>query len=138
MTVLLHGSLSAGVNPIVSVFSSLLGTGRKQGESCDNIWWNACGDKLSCYDNGRKQYCVPMGELNACCGWWGDKEAEGIDCVKGMECDDRKKYRLDITHTCHPINENWNVGSSYWAKKGSCNVNTGEPATILVEIINRI
>ena len=138
MTVLMYGSLSVGGTPITSSFSPVLGNGRKQGESCDNIWWNACGDKLSCYDNGRKQYCVPMGELNACCGWWYDKEAAGIDCGKGMQCDDRKKYRLDITPMCHPINENKNHGRSYYAKAGSCNVNTGEPANILVEIYNRI
>ena len=41
-----HSSRAAGVqNPIVSTLSSVLGTGRKRGESCDNIWWNACGKK---------------------------------------------------------------------------------------------
>ena len=66
--VLMNYSLRRGVNPIVSALSSLLGTGRKEGESCDSPWWNACGDKLSCYDNGSRRYCVPMGQNNACCG----------------------------------------------------------------------
>ena len=141
MTVLVHGSLSAGGTPIASVFSSLMGTGRKKGESCDNIWWNACGDKLSCYDNGYKQYCVPMGEVNACCGWWHNKEAAGIDCGKGLECDNRssKAALAIITHTCHPMNENSERDSpASFAKKGSCNVNTGKPANILIRVTNFI
>ena len=144
MTVLMYGSLSVGGTPITSSFSPVLGNGRKQGESCDNIWWNACGDKLSCYDNGYKQYCVPMGEVNACCGWWGDHSAAGIDCGKDLECDDPSKYHLftDISPTCHSTNES----NEYWghyspasfAKKGSCNVNTGKPANILIEKMNPI
>ena len=59
---LMNYSLSTGVvHPIASAFSSV-STGRKKGESCVSPWWNACGDKLSCYDNGSRRYCVPMGE----------------------------------------------------------------------------
>ena len=40
-----YSSSTVGVKPNVSLFSSLLGTGRKQDESCDSPWWNACGDR---------------------------------------------------------------------------------------------
>ena len=52
MTVLMTGSSSTGFNPIASAFSFFLGTARKKYESCASPWWIACGDKLSCYDNG--------------------------------------------------------------------------------------
>ena len=140
MTVLLHGSLSVGGTPIVSVFSPLLGNGRKRGEWCDDIWWNACGDGLSCFEGGHLgngKYCVPVGELNACCGWSGDYEAEGIDCGKDLKCDNAETHQLldsTCTSTCHLTNEY----GFYWAKKGSCNVNTGKPANILIEKMNPI
>ena len=123
-------SLTAGVHPIASMFSSLSGTERKQGESCASPWWNACGDRLSCYDNGSRRYCVPNGKENACCGWDGD-EASGVDCGKDMYCDRRSKKEACIGYncidtgtvpTCHPNTLPPRANASF-AKKGSCNVN---------------
>ena len=132
MMVLMNCSSSGGVvNPIASMFSSLMSTGRKEGESCASPWWNACCDKLSCYDNGSRRYCVPMGEKYACCGWDGD-EASGVDCLKGLYCDDRTKRQFGTVSTCHPNKREY--GLETFAKKGSCNVNTGEGANILIEI----
>ena len=47
-------AMTVGVNPIVSAFSSVLGTGlaKKQGEWCDGFWYDACGDGLSCFMGG--------------------------------------------------------------------------------------
>ena len=129
--VLMNYSLRRGVNPIVSALSSLLGTGRTKGESCASPWWNACGDHLSCYDNGSRRYCVPMGQNYACCGWDGD-EASGVDCLKGLYCDDRTKRQFGTVSTCHPNKREY--GLETFAKKGSCNVNTGEGANILIEV----
>ena len=38
MTVLVHSSSSTGVHPIASAFSSVFGTRRTQGESCNSPW----------------------------------------------------------------------------------------------------
>ena len=101
-----HSSSAAGVNSVASAFSSLMGTGRKIGESCDSPWWNACIEKLSCYDSGSSsgRYCVLMGQNNACCGYISDFEAPGIDCIAGLSCDSCN--RSDKVHNtvlkCHP------------------------------------
>ena len=117
-----------------SSFSSLLGTGRKKGESCASPWYNGCGDKLSCYDSGSNgRYCVPMGQENACCGWDGE-EASGIDCDKDLYCDDRSRTssKSDIytgtVPTCH-LKSLKSQDHAWFAKKGSCNINTGERAS---------
>ena len=127
-------SRAAGVqkNPIVSILSSVLGTGRKRGESCDNIWWNACGPGLSCFAGGHSgngKYCVPNGTEDACCGYWDEDESQapGIDCGPGLIC---------VSHFVPECGANFcgNDGSlrNRFARKGSCNVNDGTPATEFV------
>ena len=127
-----HSSGAAVVNPIVSTLSLLLGTGQKQSESCFNIWWNACDDNLSCFNgshSGSGRYCVPNGKKYACCGY-SDGEAAGIDCGPGLSCRGyEKKYGYPPTcgnYICGIDNED------KFAAKGSCNVNSGEPATKFV------
>ena len=137
MMVLLNSSSSAGVNPIAPAVSSLLGTGRKKYESCASPWWNACGDKLSCYDprGSRTRYCVPMGKENACCGYPADADASGIDCLRGLSCVFRDQTVVGAVSTCHPTNEDKSFPyTTKQAKNGICNVNTGEPATIFIEV----
>ena len=131
-----HSSRAAGVqNPIISTLSSVLGTGRKRGESCDNIWWNACGPGLSCFTGGHSgsgKYCVPMGKEGACCGFWDDDEARapGIDCEPGLSC-----HWLPCpdcgTDICVKNN---NSRPNRFARNGSCNVNDGTPATEFVTV----
>mmetsp|Transcript_4124 Transcript_4124/g.4677 ORF Transcript_4124/g.4677 Transcript_4124/m.4677 type:complete len:196 (-) Transcript_4124:146-733(-) len=129
-----HSSGAAVVNPIVSTLSSLLGTGRKQGESCGNIWWNACDDNLSCFNGGHSgsgRYCVPNGKKYACCGYFGiTGEAAGIDCGPGLYCD-MQDSELNPLPSC----ATYTCGRGYqdkYAAKGSCNVNSGEPANKFV------
>ena len=131
MTVLVNGFSSAGVHPIASAFSSVMGTRRTQGQSCDSPWWDACGDKLSCFDSGSfGRYCVPSGKENACCGYLEDDVASGINCLSGLSCDHRTEHQFGTVSTCHRRN----LGAyGSFAAKGSCNVNTGEPATIFIE-----
>ena len=135
---LIHPSSSAaGENTIVSTLSSLLGTGqgRKRGESCYDIWWNACGPGLSCFTGGHSgsgKYCVPMGKEGACCGFWDDDEARapGIDCEPGLSC--HSKYCPDCgTDICVKNN---NSRPNRFARNGSCNVNDGTPATEFVTV----
>jgi hypothetical protein len=112
-----------------------MGTGRKQGESCHGFWYDACGDKLSCFMGGNSNYCVPNGQLHACCGYSAiNEEASGIDCGKGLKCDDRtgSNNNFGTVFTCHRKDE-W-YGVKDFAQKGSCNVNTGEPANILIAL----
>ena len=138
ITVLMKGSASStGEHSIAaSVFSSVLGTGRKQWEECDSPWYNACGENLTCYDPGysRTRYCVPMGEQYACCEYAGDSEVSGIDCAAGLLCDDRTNGLYDTVSTCHPSNQDWELPTNF-AKKRSCNVDTGKPANILIHCV---
>ena len=111
----------------------------KKGESCASPWWDACEDGLSCYDSGSNgRYCVPNGQENACCGGSGDDEAWDIDCDKGLSCDNRSQKEASgidsgTVPTCHPNTLPLRYSASF-AKKGSCNVNTGEPANTLIEL----
>lgn len=142
MMVLRNGSSSPGVHPIASAFSSVFGTRRNQGESCASPWWNTCRETLSCFDSGPfGRYCVPNGQENACCGFLGDDVASGINCIKDYTCDSRNKIPgtdfggknfYDTVYTCHPTTRGDKEDMSF-AKKGSCNVNTGEPADILID-----
>ena len=127
-------SRAAGVqkNPIVSILSSVLGTGRKRGESCDNIWWNACGPGLSCFAGGHSgngKYCVPNGKEDACCGFFIGDEAAGIDCEPGFGC-----YLNGFPDCGTRICMRGRSEPNRFARKGSCKVNDGEPATEFVNI----
>ena len=108
MMVLLNSSSSTGVvNPLASAVSSLLGTGRKIGESCEYAgwWWNACDENLSCYDPGvhEHDYCVPKGKENACCGSYAARaEASGIFCREGLSCLFIYQTAEGTVSTCHP------------------------------------
>jgi len=106
--------------------SSLLGTrtGRKQGQSCGVF--SSCGDNLSCFTGGNSDYCVPNGKEGACCGGIFSDEAAGIDCLSGLICSGGGDGSVE---TCIPTCE----GAWVYAKKGSCNVNTGERANECVE-----
>ena len=132
---------SNGVHPIASTFSSVMGTGRKQGESCHGFWYDACDEGFSCFLAGNSNYCVPNGQENACCGYsWYNDEASGIDCGKDLRCDDRtgSNNHYGTVYTCHPAvdrgSKEWNVDPQEFAQKGSCNVNTGEPANVLIAL----
>ena len=130
-------AMKIGVNPLVSSFSALVCTKHhgKQGDWCDGIWYDACGGGLSCFMGGTHNYCVPMGQENACCGWSGlfsDDYASGVDCIKDFKCDSRNDGD-DTEPTCHRKPFHGISGSHIFAKKGSCNVNTGKPANILIE-----
>ena len=77
-----------------------------------------------------------MGELNACCGYAFDDldadEASGIDCLHGLSCDDcRSEKGHDTVPTCRPGRYSGTEDVPF-AKKGSCNINTGESADILI------
>lgn len=124
---------STGLHPIVSAFPALVGHSGKQGDWCDGFWFDACGDKLSCFMGGNSNYCVPMGQEGACCGFsWGNSAA-GIDCLAGLSCDSRTVGTYHNTvRTCRPTNEG-SLAPGKFAEKGSCNVNTGEPANTLIE-----
>ena len=141
--VLLNSSSSAGVvHPIAAVVSSLLGTGRKIGERCDysGWWWqwNACDATLSCYDPGvhEHDYCVPNGKENACCGSYAaDAVASGIFCRRGLACLFGYQTADGTVATCHPTNTDRSIPYILkQAKKGSCNINTGEPANSFIEV----
>ena len=145
MMVLRNGSSSPGVHPIASVFSSVLGTRRKQGESCASPWWDTCGETLSCFDSGSQFWTVLCsewtGQCNACCGFSGDTVASGINCIKDYTCNQRNarpgtdfggNNLYDTVYTCHPRTRGDKDAMSF-AQKGSCNVNTGEPADILID-----
>ena len=132
---------SIGLHPIVSAFSSVLGTRRKQGQSCHGFWYDACDDGFSCFMGGNSNYCVPNGQENACCGYSAyNDEASGIDCGKDLRCDDRtgSNNHYGTVYTCHPAvdrgSKEWNVDPQEFAQKGSCNVNTGEPANVLIAL----
>ena len=69
------------------------------------------------------------------------KEASGIDCGKDLTCDhytlhSRCKSVREIVSTCHPSKDDpaeyGRVAPKFFAQKESCNVNTGEPADILI------
>jgi len=131
-----HSSGAAIVTPIVSTLSSLLGTGRKQGESCGGFleWNRQCNNGLSCFTGGHSgsgRYCVPNGQEYACCGY-DSGEAAGIDCSSGLSCMGTfsgKSPISDGVDTCYNAN---NVKTAKFAKTGSCNVNNGEPANQFV------
>ena len=123
-------SSAVGGNPIVSTLSSLLGTGRKRGESCYDIWWNACGPGLSCFKGGNSNYCVPNGKENACCGYFDDGgDARGIDCEGGLICENTYNGVPDCGTT---ICVRGRYKHTRFAREGSCKVNDGEPATEFV------
>ena len=91
----------------------------------------SCADHLSCYMAGvvdgkhNADYCVPNGQEYACC-------PDGIECSSGFSCYGSPPNTGQV-NTC-----NSKAGGSgeyhlpYYAQQGSCNVNTGEPATELV------
>ena len=129
-----HSSSATGVHPIASAISSVMDTGRKQGESCASPWWKACNDKLSCYHSGSNGwYCVPNGQKSVCCGYnWGNggtDEASRIDCDKDLACDQRNAPRDG--DNLYKL-ENGSDNASF-AQKGSCNVKTEELANILIK-----
>ena len=125
-------SSAVGGNPIVSTLSSLLGTGRKRGESCYDIWWNACGPGLSCFKGGNSNYCVPNGKENACCGYFDGGDARGIDCEPDFFCSKPYDGNPDCgTNICVRSYENAHNNNRF-ARKGSCKVNDGEAATEFV------
>ena len=137
-----HSSRAAGVqNPIGSTLSSVLGTGRKRGESCDNIWWNACGPGLSCFAGGHSgngKYCVPNGQEDACCGFYpadDEDQAPGIDCGPGLKCKFHGTPDCG-TDICWPRQEG--VERNRFARRGSCKVNDGTPATEFVNVDGEI
>jgi len=113
-----------------SSLSSLLGTrtSRKQGQSCGIF--SICGDNLSCYTNGNSDYCVPNGKNGACCGQFFG-EAAGIDCVSGLSCIGSASIRGGSVDTCWAESQ-----ATYFAKKGSCYVNTGEKANEFIKVNN--
>jgi len=128
-----HSSGAAIVTPIVSTLSSLLGTGRKQGESCGGFleWNRQCNNGLSCFTGGHSgsgRYCVPNGQKYACCGY-GSGEAAGIDCLAGLSCRGIIDSDSPTVDTCYTTN--WGSLDKL-AKTGSCNVNNGEPANQFV------
>ena len=133
-----HSSSAAGVNSVASAFSSLMGTGRKIGKSCDSPWWNAGNDKLSCYDSGSSsgRYCVPMGQNNDYCGYSYDAEASGIDCIAGLSCNscNHSNKVHDTVPTCQPKDRGGAEDDASFAQKGSCRLDTGKPANILIEL----
>ena len=82
---------------------------------------------------GPHNYCVQNRPEKECSEYvLKDGEASGIDCVKGLSCDDRNDDNAPITSTCHRKTFFGTFESHSFAKKGSCNVNTGEPANILI------
>jgi len=110
------------LSTLSSSSSSLLGrrTNQQQGQSCGVLVF--CGDNLSCFTGGNSDYCVPNGKKGACCGTF-DGEAAGIDCLSGLICSGGADGSVE---TCILSNGGQNLQPV--AKKGSCNVNTGEPA----------
>ena len=99
--------------------------------------------RRGCFDSGSfGRYCVPNGQENACCGFSGDNVASGINCLGDGRAGElmcvpfQYDTEFGTVSTCHvahyPFQEPPRV--EQWAKKGSCNVNTGEPADVLLEI----
>jgi len=72
---------------------------------------------------------------NACCGWSGTKEASGIDCGKDLFCDDRNPpNRITKSHdTYYTSGYEQGHPEIFSAHKGSCNVETGAPANLLIQ-----
>jgi len=112
---------------IVSTSSSLLGTrtSRKQGQSCGVF--SSCDENLSCFTGGNSDYCVPNGKKGACCGIFSG-EAAGIDCLSGLYC--KVACEDGSVQTCNPSLVD--TQTYIFAKEGTCNVNTGEPATAFI------
>ena len=85
---------------------------------------------------GLHNYCVPNGKENTCCGYVWDDSAAGIDCIEGLDCDSRSSdANKDTVSTCYDVDRIYDhrVFGTF-AQKGSCNVNTGELANILIEL----
>jgi len=102
------------------------------GQSCGVFTF--CGDNLSCFTDGNSDYCVPNGKKGACCGSFG--EAAGIDCLSGLSCCEGESKSTAVG-TCYTTEE-CDSSNIVYAKKGSCNVNTGEPATAFVKVIRTL
>ena len=100
---------------------------QQQGESCGGFleWNRQCNNGLSCFTAGKTNYCVPNGQEYACCGY-DSGEAAGIDCLSGLFC--VYKDMGGTVATCHTKLSS----PDKLAKKGSCNVNNGEPANQFV------
>ena len=56
-----------------------------------------------------------------------------IDCGMDLYCDDHTKHVYDSVAMCHPSELLSIPYTEYFAKKESCNVNTGEQANILLK-----
>ena len=71
--------------------------------------------------------------MNACCIYsGGGREASGIDCRSVLSYNSCNP-NVDTVHTCQLFFEtDKQFEQQKVAKKGSCNVNTGEPANVLI------
>ena len=129
---LTYRSSGGTVTSLLSSSSALVSTrtSRKQGESCGGIlnWDGSCDDNLSCYTGGRtdggrnSHYCVPNGQEFACC-------PDGIDCLSGFDCG---LSNPGFVNTCNSNAPGSASQPQYYAKPGSCHVNTGKPSTEIV------
>ena len=142
-TAVVVAAARTGVPPLGSAFLAFVGTTGQAGTQGDQCLCNgcaACAEGFSCFITfgDEQNYCVPNGKENACCGYDGDAASE-IDCLDGLFCDERttidasgQRIETDFEPTCHHGGYNADSGFQQFATKGSCNVNTGEPANILI------
>ena len=110
---------------------------KQRGETCGGFLWTdgICDDGLSCFTGGHSgngHYCVPNAKQGACC--LSKFEAAGIDFGKNLECMGCAGDRCpdDYVNICKICKNYQVIPRDAWAKKGSCNVNTGEPADAFV------